>query len=1227
MRILIDFQAVQASNANRGIGRYSRALVEGMLRNAPQDEFILLLNGMIGENNDILRREFTTAWPNVCVRVWTAAAPVGFLATADRRQAAEAIREAVIADCLPDVVLVSSLFEGLGDDSLTTVGSNPTAVILYDLIPFIFPDIYLTDPNTKRFYENKIAALKRADCLLAISECSARDGIEHLGFPDGQVTNISSDVDAQFAPRVVDGATRDGLAQDFGLIRPFLMYTGGIDHRKNISGLITAFAALPASVIAEHQLAIVCSVNPKEKAGLLAHARAAGLPEDALVMTGYVSDETLVILYNTCAAFVFPSWYEGFGLPVLEAMRCGAAVIGGNVSSVPEVIGCADALFDPKSPADMTRMIKKVLTDGVFRQSLREFAPIQSARFSWDKTALRALTALRDLVRERAAAAPVAALPSRKPSLAFVSPMPPERSGISFYSAELLPALAAHYNIELIVDQETVAATANLPDLPVRDVQWLRDHSLDYDRILYQFGNSHFHAHMFDLLAEIPGVVVLHDFFLSNIERDLNPEEFTCLLGENHGYHAILGRYDMAEGRDGLHEAVQSWPVNARAVKAAKGVIVHSEYSRMLACRFYDKSTVSDWVVIPLVRAFYDLSAQARINARAELGIDQDELLICSFGYLTPSKLPSRLIDGFLGSVSGRNPKVHLVFVGEEGDLGQKLLSRVSSTPLEGRVRITGWVSDDLYRHYMLAADIAIQLRSNSRGESSAAVLDCQNHGLPTIVNAHGSLADLPEHTVLRISDTFTDVELAEAIDRLVSSRDLRADIGAAARELVVTEHNPIACSSAYRDAIETFQRHYREDEHDLILQLAQLPVDPARDIELAQATADSLPSGARLRQLLVDVTELAERDINTGIQRVVRAVLEEWLRDPPPGWRVEPIFADPEQGRYRYARRFTCGFLGVPDSWASDSPIDFYPGDRFVGLDLNPAVGKEMRGTLSAMAASGVGMSFVVYDLLPVLMPQNFSDSATKWFQSWLQTISRYDQLICISRAVADEMCGYLKENPPLNGLMPEIGWFHLGADIENATTKTHLPRVAKMEVECLGKHPRFLMVGTIEPRKGHAFVLDAFEQFWSSSGDATLVIVGKKGWNVDALCARLHEHAENGKRLIWLNTVTDVQLQQLYDTCSCLIAASEGEGFGLPLIEASRQGLPILARDIPVFREVAGEYATYFDAFAPDRLCQALKDWLAADQAGRAPRSEGIRSLTWRESSAALLSSLSIR
>lgn len=1221
MRIVVDLQALQSrSSGPRGIGRYARSLVEGLLRQAPEDEFVLLLNGMIGEDNAGLRRDFAT-WPNVTLRLWTAVRPASFLAPLERRLAAQAIREAVIADCAADIVLVTGLFDGLSEDCSTGVGDTPTALVLYDLIPQLFSSLYLTDPHVTRWYQSKIEALKNADLLLALSDCSARDAALHLGRPADRIVSIGADVDARFVPLALSEEERERHTAGLGLTRPFLMYTGGIDHRKNIPALISAFATLPPSLIETHQLAIVCHATAGEKEPLLAHARAAGLPDTAVILTGDVPDDTLVALYNLCAASIFPSWHKGFGLPVLEALRCGTPVVGANVSSVAEIIGRDDALFDPHSIDDMARMIVKVLTDEPFRQSLRESAAAQAARYSWDETARRALDALRMRVRETAQAAP-SLTPRPKPRLAFVSPLPPQRSGISFYSATLLPALADHYDIDLIAQEPDSVDPALATRFCVRDVSFLRAHAESYDRVLYQFGNSHFHTHMFELLEEIPGIVVLHDFFLSGIERPRCLTRFWQLLGENHGYAALLACHASAGGRDPWTETIHAWPANARAVRAAEGVIVHSDHARRLARHFYHAATVADWVVVPLPGVPRLRTDESRANARARLGVAPDQVLICSFGYVTPSKLPLRLIDGLCAATCSANPTVHLVFVGDAGSLAAAIMDRVASSPCAGRVHITGWASGETFGDYLLAADLAVQLRTHSRGESSASVIDGMAAGLPLIVNAHGSLADLPPDGVLHIPDVFEDRELAEAIDLLVNDPALRQRMGTAGRERIVAEQAPADCARAYHAAIEGFNRR-AQGRRRLVGELARLETDAALDAELAQAATDSLPAGARLRQLLVDVGEISKGDANSGIQRVVRALLETLLREPPAGWRVEPVFGDPVLGRYRYARRFTCQFLGLHCVWPGDDPIDIYSGDIFLSPDACFTQIPEMQAALDAMAQAGVHLAAVVYDLLPIHFPHYFP-LADGLFARWLDTIARFEQLLCISRAVAADVAAYLAAHPPANGRRPAIDWFHLGADLETATAPVARGEDLRDAARQTPERPRFLMVGTVEPRKGHALALAAMECLWVRGGDAALVIAGAPGWMVDDLMETMRSHPESGARLIWIERPSDAELRQLYSSCSCLLAASEGEGFGLPLIEAARHDLPILARDIPVFREVAGDHASYFDGTGPEALHAALEAWLAAFHAGRVVGSRGMPWLTWRQSVDALLQRL---
>ncbi len=406
-------------------------------------------------------------------------------------------------------------------------------------------------------------------------------------------------------------------------------------------------------------------------------------------------------------------------------------------------------------------------------------------------------------------------------------------------------------------------------------------------------------------------------------------------------------------------------------------------------------------------------------------------------------------------------------------------------------------------------------------------------------------------------------------------------------------------------------------------LQDAIAPLIPAppreRDLDdIARAIAAALPDAPQ-RQLLLDVSGVVAEDAKTGIQRVTRSMLKEFLDRPPAGYRVEPVYATPFGQRYRYARRYTAAFRGQETEGQEDEVIEHGPGDIFLGLDLQHRTLINQHDFLRQLRRDGVKLFFIVYDLLPITMPHAFV-LEPDIHSLWLKTITEFDGALCISRAVADELLGWLDAHGRPRLRPYQVNWFHLGADIEQSVPTVGLPDDAEAVLGRIAKVPSFLSVGTVEARKGHQQTLAAFEQLWERGVDVNLVIVGKEGWKVETVVARLNQHPERGKRLFWLKGISDEYLEKIYAAAACLVNASEGEGFGLPLIEAARHRLPIIARGLPVFREVAGDHALYFDGPEPERLATAVEEWLGLAAAGTAPPSTGIRWLTWAESAAQL-------
>ena len=829
MRILIDLQGAQTGSRHRGIGRYSLDITKAILRNSDNHEVLILLNGTITSEVQVLRQELYGLIRQDRILVWEGVGPNAYMNPDNRwrQRASELIREAYICQIKPDVVLLTTFVEGYGEDFTASIGrfnsSIPVAAIFYDVIPLLFSKIYLSNSWYSSWYMSRISELKKANYFLSISNASKNDAIQYLGIEESCIENISSAVSDDYKIFSTPQNTEQFLNR-FGIHKPYLMYTSATDARKNHLRLIEAYAKLDKDIRKNYQLVLAGGLPKEHLEKFQAHAHQHGLSPKEIIFSGQLTDDEMKSLYSQCRAFIFPSWYEGFGLPVLEAMQFNKAVIASNRSSIPEIIQCEEALFDPFDVGVISAKIERVLTDEDFRAALEKNSNTAKNNFSWDQSAKVALAAL------------------------------------------------------------------------------------------------------------------------------------------------------------------ERWVLNA-------------------------------------------------------------------------------------------------------------------------------------------------QISANS-------------------VNLNNSSLSLLDHLIEKIGEL-----------------------------------------------------KLPHDELDLI--------NAAEAINLNHRSSQK-------RQLLVDISVLVEQDAKTGIQRVVRNILREWLLNPPNGFVVQPVYASMEKP-YRYAKQFTSRFLNlvIPDE--EDTVIEYSAGDSFIGLDLlYPFLAKKYAHFYQKMRNHGVNVQFVVYDLLPILLPQHTVKGASEAHSEWLKIVSHSDGLACISKSVANELKAWLQRQAIKTSKHFEVSWFHLGADPEIDLSKQleSLEPNAIEVLQAMAAKPSFLCVGTLEPRKGHTQVLDAFEQLWLDGVDINLILVGKQGWKVEELIVRLQNHPEKNKRLFWFDGVSDHHLSQIYQSCSCLIAASEGEGFGLPLIEAAHYGIPILARSIPVFQEVAGENAFYFEGSLPQHLVSTIKKWLALATENKQPGSKNMPWLSWVQS-----------
>ncbi|MFM9901888.1 MAG: glycosyltransferase [Polaromonas sp.] len=399
----MDLQSCQSGSRLGGIGRYSIELAKAMAKRGEEHDFFVVLNSILSTSIPEVRSAFSNLIPQDRIKVFDTPPGIAELTNSKAKvRAAELIREKYISTLNPDVLHITSLFEGLQEDVITSVDcifpGKRTAVTLYDLIPLIQRDRYLANRDALTHYLGKVDYLKKSGLLLAISDFSKKEAIDVLGIEESAIVNISSAADKRFEPLKIKKEIADQILKKYGISKKFLMYTGSFDQRKNHANLIKAFGKISYKIRKEYQLVIVGNGWDSLYADLNHVAKIAGLEEGEVVFAGHVHDSDLLPLYNLCYLFVFPSLAEGFGLPVLEAMSCGIPTICSNCTSLPEVIGWADAMFDPKDTDSIAKKMHQALTDANFRRALSERGLIQAKKFSWDESARKTIQAFEESI-------------------------------------------------------------------------------------------------------------------------------------------------------------------------------------------------------------------------------------------------------------------------------------------------------------------------------------------------------------------------------------------------------------------------------------------------------------------------------------------------------------------------------------------------------------------------------------------------------------------------------------------------------------------------------------------------------------------------------------------------------------------------------------------------------------------------------------------------------------
>jgi alpha-1,2-rhamnosyltransferase len=270
-----------------------------------------------------------------------------------------------------------------------------------------------------------------------------------------------------------------------------------------------------------------------------------------------------------------------------------------------------------------------------------------------------------------------------------------------------------------------------------------------------------------------------------------------------------------------------------------------------------------------------------------------------------------------------------------------------------------------------------------------------------------------------------------------------------------------------------------------------------------------------------------------------------------------------------------------------------------------------------------GGKIAFVIYDILPLTNPEFVPPRWFRSFSDWFARVCEHaDLLLAISDTVRDQLRELLERRGSARPQgPPRVESFRLGAELDMRWADAGVqPAVRAACAPSSGPRP-YLMVGAIEPRKNHHRVLDAFELLWKQGSRARLIVVGRRGFGCDEIERRFLDHPRLGQDLFWFPELSDTELEHCYRSAKAVVFASLGEGYGLPIAEGLQHGLPVIASDLPAHREVAGEFAAYFDPAQPEALAARIEQLETLGELPGVLPAKNFRAFTWYEGTMDLL------
>lgn len=779
MNILIDGQTFETPEIHRGIGVYTKNVINNMLKLNYEHIWYIC----VSDDKNISELD---PWVQNKLHIIKRAEVKPEINYAKNKEYTIALQKIVYEEqidlvWIPNMLMVNVL-------ALENMLTCRVCITVYDIIPYLFPVKEWGDPIVEE-YRRRLKFLAQNDVeLLFISKASQDDYVNNIiGINRSQVTPLAADARSFYKKR----STSDKVSHT-------ILFTGGFDYRKNIDGAIAAFEhALMKhrddEEFAKCKLIIVgaADANTQQKYEEIFLKRKL---KGKVNLTGYISEKELADLYKKADVFFFPSLYEGFGLPILEAMLGGGYVVSADNSSLPEVCGGHALLCN----ADKIDEMAEALYQGFYNSMIETVAEKNKRQeyalnYSWEKTSQKML----DFWEK----GDVLTIQKEKSSIAILTPWPEQETGIANFQYKLVPYLQKYYMVDIFTDalKHNCKKYNNIGFYGIEDFVKLKG---KYKHVLYEVGNNvDFHKEIFEQLESHKGVAEIHDYILTpfffhayflkgnkgKFKEELKTGYGDAGVKEFHNCERSLRQPDM-----------NLFPMSHTVAKCANKVILHNHWSveqlgvknaRVIPLPCFDKEQFEKDEMQKLI-------SQIKANYKVE-----KEIIIGCFGWVNANKRPQIIIKA-INELIQLNYDVKLFFWGKAADNIVSNLAKEMN--IQDSVCISGYLNREEYAAALNMTDIVINLRYPSMGESSGTLCEAFKYGKAVIVSDLNQYKEFPDEVCWKVP--ICDQEqalLTEYLKCLIEKKDVRAALGNNAKCYAENALNPERIAAQYYNFLE----------------------------------------------------------------------------------------------------------------------------------------------------------------------------------------------------------------------------------------------------------------------------------------------------------------------------------------------------------------------------------------------------------------------------------------